>query len=86
MNVRVREGDVGSKEDIVRRDRTENIASTTASDLRAMAQDMLRMGTHWAQAAQGWLDQRRWDLQDDGGFRSHGYRTGDDRDTAEPVR
>ena len=60
-------------------------SNTTTEDLKAIAQDMLRMGRHWAQSAQGWLDQRRWDLQDDGGFRSHGYR-GDDRDASEPVR
>ena len=64
MNVRVREGDVGSKEDIVRRERSNNIGSTTASDLRAMAQDMLRMGTHWAQAAQDWLDRTREEMDE----------------------
>ena len=63
-----------------------NSPNTTTEDLKAVAQDMLRMGKHWAQAAQGWLDQRRWDLQDDGGFRSHGYRADSDRDIAEPVR
>ena len=61
-------------------------SNTTTEDLKAIAQDMLRMGKHWAQAAQGWLDQRRWDLQDDGDFRSHGYRAGSDREVAEPVR
>jgi len=34
----------------------ENVAQTTASDLRAVAQDMLRMGRHWARAAQDWLE------------------------------
>lgn len=63
MNVRAREECVGSKEDIVRRDRTGHIGSTTASDLRAMAQDMLRMGTHWAQAAQDWLDRSRQEME-----------------------
>ena len=53
MNVRHREDGVGREEDIVRRNRNEDFTSTTASDLRAMAQDMLRMDTHWAQAAQG---------------------------------
>ncbi len=62
MNVRPREDHVG-KEDIVRRHRNENIVGTTASDLRAMAEDMLRMGTHWAQAAQGWLDRTRQDVE-----------------------
>ncbi|HET7656561.1 MAG TPA: BON domain-containing protein, partial [Luteimonas sp.] len=47
----------------MRRHRNENIVGTTASDLRAMAEDMLRMGTHWAQAAQGWLDRTRQDVE-----------------------
>ncbi len=34
----------------------ERVAQTTAADLRAVAQDMLRMGRHWARAAQGWLE------------------------------
>jgi hypothetical protein len=38
------------------RNEDENVAQTTASDLRAVAQDMLRMGRHWALAAQGWLE------------------------------
>jgi osmotically-inducible protein OsmY len=38
------------------RDENENVAQTTASDLRAVAEDMLRMGRHWARAAQGWLE------------------------------
>lgn len=59
-------------------------SNTTTEDLKAVAQDMLRMGKHWAQAAQGWLDQRRWDLQDDD-FRSHGFRAGDG-DAPEPMR
>lgn len=35
---------------------SERVAQTTAADLRAVAQDMLRMGRHWARAAQGWLE------------------------------
>ena len=33
-----------------------NVASTTAADLKTVAEDMLRMGRHWARAAQGWLE------------------------------
>lgn len=76
MNVRHREDGVGREEDIVRRDRNENIASTTASDLRAMAQDMLRMGTHWAQAAQGWLDRTAENLDQRGTSRRDRCATG----------
>lgn len=43
----------------MRRNRTGNIASTTANDLAVVAQDMLRMGRHWTQAAQDWLDRNR---------------------------
>jgi len=43
----------------VRRNRNSSIASTTASDLAVVAQDMLRMGKHWTQAAQDWLDRTR---------------------------
>lgn len=51
----------------MRNDRNEeNLASTTVSDMKAVAQDMLRMGKHWTQAAQDWLDQRREDVRDDG--------------------
>jgi osmotically-inducible protein OsmY len=38
------------------RNEEENVAQTTASDLKAVAEDMLRMGRHWARAAQGWLE------------------------------
>ena len=41
-----------------------NLASTTVADMKAVAQDMLRMGKHWTQAAQDWLDQRREDVED----------------------
>lgn len=34
----------------------ESVARTTASDLKTVADDMLRMGRHWARAAQGWLE------------------------------
>lgn len=34
----------------------ESMARTTASDLKTVADDMLRMGRHWARAAQGWLE------------------------------
>ncbi|HTM70381.1 MAG TPA: BON domain-containing protein, partial [Luteimonas sp.] len=34
----------------------ESVARTTASDLKTVAEDMLRMGRHWARAAQGWLE------------------------------
>ena len=34
----------------------EGVARTTASDLKTVAEDMLRMGRHWASAAQGWLE------------------------------
>ena len=47
----------------MRRNKSRNPDNTTSSDLTAIAQDMLRMGTHWAQAAQNWLDQRRVDMQ-----------------------
>lgn len=50
----------------MRNNRNENIANTTVSDMKAVAQDMLRMGKHWTQAAQDWLDQRREDVRDDG--------------------
>ena len=49
----------------MRNDKNENLASTTVSDMKAVAQDMLRMGKHWTQAAQEWLDQRREDVRDD---------------------
>lgn len=49
----------------MRNNRNENIANTTVSDMKAVAQDMLRMGKHWTQAAQDWLDQRREDVRDD---------------------
>jgi hypothetical protein len=49
----------------VRNNRNENLANTTVSDMKAVAQDMLRMGKHWTQAAQEWLDQRREDVRDD---------------------
>src|SRR5690606_26394810 len=49
----------------VRNNRDENLASTTVADMKAVAQDMLRMGKHWTQAAQDWLDQRRDDMRDD---------------------
>ena len=76
--MRVREGRVRAEENIVRRDRNENIGNTTASDLKAMAQDMLRMGTHWAQAAQDWIDQRRDDMNERNPGRRRGMRS--DRD------
>jgi hypothetical protein len=38
------------------RTESEDVARTTASDLKAVAEDMLRMGRHWARAAQGWLE------------------------------
>ncbi|MGN6111814.1 MAG: BON domain-containing protein [Luteimonas sp.] len=38
------------------RNEEESVAQTTASDLKAVAEDMLRMGRHWARAAQGWLE------------------------------
>ncbi|WP_181168194.1 BON domain-containing protein [Cognatiluteimonas lumbrici] len=49
----------------MRNNRDENLASTTVADMKAVAQDMLRMGKHWTQAAQDWLDQRRDDMRDD---------------------
>lgn len=49
----------------MRNNRNENLANTTVSDMKAVAQDMLRMGKHWTQAAQDWLDQRREDVRDD---------------------
>lgn len=45
------------------RNQDENVVQTTASDLRAVAQDMLRMGRHWARAAQGWLERAGDDAQ-----------------------
>ena len=67
------------------RNEDDNLAQATASDLKAVAQDMLRMGRHWARAAQGWLEragdevQRREsrDLQSD--YSTGGY---DQVDTA----
>ena len=47
----------------MRNNKSRNIGNTTTSDLTAVAQDMLRMGAHWAQAAQDWLDQRRVDMR-----------------------
>jgi hypothetical protein len=38
------------------RNEEERVVQTTASDLKAVAEDMLRMGRHWARAAQGWLE------------------------------
>lgn len=82
----------GTRHDGVRRQGTRrgetrtaagNVASTTAADLKVVAEDMLRMGRHWARAAQGWLERagdesqrRSWprsdrDLQSDYG--SDGY-------------
>ena len=52
-------------------------SNTTTEDLRTIAQDMLRMGKHWAQSAQGWLDQRRWDMQEGDSFRTHGFNAAD---------
>jgi hypothetical protein len=43
----------------VRRNRSSSITSTTVNDLAVVAQDMLRMGKHWTQAAQDWLDANR---------------------------
>jgi osmotically-inducible protein OsmY len=60
------------------RNESEHIARTTATDLKMMAQDMLRMGTHWAQAAQDWLDQRREDVNERDTSRRRGTRS--DRD------
>jgi hypothetical protein len=34
----------------------DSVVRTTASDLKAVAEDMLRMGRHWARAAQCWLE------------------------------
>jgi osmotically-inducible protein OsmY len=45
----------GIRNDGTRSDR-ESVARTTASDLKTVAEDMLRMGRHWARAAQGWLE------------------------------
>lgn len=45
----------GMRDDRMRQ-QGEHAAQTTAADLRAVAQDMLRMGRHWARAAQGWLE------------------------------
>lgn len=45
----------GMRNEGMRQD-SEHVAQTTAADLRAVAQDMLRMGRHWARAAQGWLE------------------------------
>ena len=59
-------------------------SNTTTEDLKTIAQDMLRMGKHWAQSAQGWLDQRRWDMQDGDSFRTHGFSAADAG--SEPVR
>ncbi|MDQ2702141.1 MAG: BON domain-containing protein [Pseudomonadota bacterium] len=44
--------------------------NTTTEDLKTVAQDMLRMGKHWAASAQGWLDQRQWNLQGDASYDS----------------
>jgi osmotically-inducible protein OsmY len=41
----------------------EGVARTTASDLKTVAEDMLRMGRHWARAAQGWLERAGDDAQ-----------------------
>jgi hypothetical protein len=38
------------------RNEKDGVVQTTASDLKAVAEDMLRMGRHWARAAQGWLE------------------------------
>jgi hypothetical protein len=38
------------------RNEEDGVVQTTASDLKAVAEDMLRMGRHWARAAQGWLE------------------------------
>jgi|GEM_PF-3114862 len=52
----------------------ENVAQTTVADLRAVAQDMLRMGRHWARAAQDWLERSGQDAQ------RQAARTRSDRD------
>lgn len=56
--------------------RDHSSPNTTTEDLKTVAQDMLRMGKHWAQSAQGWLDQRRWDADFDatGSSSTGGYR------------
>lgn len=48
--------------------RNDTSTNSTTDDLKAVAEDMLRMGKHWAQAAQGWLDNRRRDIQDSDRF------------------
>jgi osmotically-inducible protein OsmY len=50
--------------------------NTTAADLKAVAQDMLRMGRHWTQAAQGWLHAQAGstDGTEQAGFRGVGPR------------
>lgn len=58
--------------------------NTTAADLKAVAQDMLRMGRHWTQAAQGWLHAQADNLEGStrAGYRGigpSGYTRPDDR-------
>jgi osmotically-inducible protein OsmY len=60
------------------RNDNDHFAGTATADLKTVAQDMLRMGKHWAQAAQGWLDQRREDMA----WRE--YQGGAGRDAQEP--
>lgn len=58
--------------------------NTTAADLKAVAQDMLRMGRHWTQAAQGWLHAQAGNVHggDQAGYRGvgpQGYTRPDER-------
>lgn len=56
------------------RNEEDSVAQTTASDLKAVAEDMLRMGRHWARAAQGWLERAGDEVQ------RQASRTRSDRD------
>jgi hypothetical protein len=56
------------------RNEKDSVAQTTASDLKAVAEDMLRMGRHWARAAQGWLERAGDEVQ------RQASRTRSDRD------
>jgi hypothetical protein len=38
------------------RNEEDKFARTTTADLKTVAEDMLRMGRHWARAAQDWLE------------------------------
>lgn len=56
---------------------SESVARKTASDLKMVAEDMLRMGRHWARAAQGWLERAGEEQRSGGTPRGQAYARSD---------